>query len=80
MNKTFTDYIDDVSTTYYLSESPVGTNVPPEAAIAADPTMRHAKGMQRGDPTYNDWYSFFGLSISIRMNYLEKERCLNNNY
>ena len=80
MNKTFTDYIDDVSTTYYLSESPVGTNVPPEAAIAADPTMRYAKVMQRGDPTYNDWYSFFGLSISIRMNYLEKERCLNNNY
>ena len=56
MNKTFTDYIDDVSTTY------------PDS------------GMQRGDPTYDDWYSFAGISLSIRVNYLKKERCLNDFY
>lgn len=66
MNKTFTDYIDDVSTTY-----------PKTPSIASDPTLQHKEGMQRGDPTYNDWYSFLGLSLSIRLNYLEKERCLN---
>ena len=80
MNKTFTDYIDDVSTTYYFDAGGLSTSVPPQDQIISDPTMLHQKGMQRGDPTYNDWYSFFGLSISIRMNYLEKEKCLNNNY
>lgn len=79
MNKTFTDYIDDVSTTYYFNASDIGTSADPPS-LAADPTMQHDKGMQRGDPTYDDWYSFFGLSLSIRLNYLEKERCLNNNY
>ena len=79
MNKTFTDYIDDVSTTYYFNASEIGTSAEPPS-FAADPTLQHDKGMQRGDPTYNDWYSFFGLSLSIRLNYLERERCLNNNY
>ena len=69
MNKTFTDYIDDVSTTY--------PNNPP---IESDPTGLHSGGMQRGDPTYDDWYSFVGLSLSIRVNYLKKERCLNDFY
>ena len=81
MNKTFTDYIDDVSTTYYFDASKFDPDAPPPPnAIFADPTMKHDEGMQRGDPTYNDWYSFFGLSLSIRLNYLERERCLNNNY
>ena len=77
MNKTFTDYIDDVSTTYYFDATEVGTTELPPSFVASDPTMQHKAGMQRGDPTYNDWYSFFGLSLSIRVNYLEKEKCLN---
>lgn len=78
MNKSFTDYIDDVSTTYYFDASQV--NGPLAEELTSDPTLLHNSGMQRGDPTYNDWYSFFGLSISLRVNYLEKEKCLNNNY
>jgi hypothetical protein len=73
MNKTFTDYIDDVSTTYVEFDP----NDNPLAPLFSDPTSQHEKDMQRGDPTYNDWYSFVGLSLSIRLNYLEKERCLN---
>ncbi len=77
MNKTFTDYIDDVSTTYYFDAADLSpTQISPEN-FASDPTLQHKEGMQRGDPTYNDWYSFVGLSLSIRLNYLEKERCLN---
>ena len=80
MNKTFTDYIDDISTTYYLDASEISTAPQGPHSIAADPTNQHKEGMQRGDPTYNDWYSFIGLSLSIRVNYLKKERCLNNYY
>lgn len=73
MHKTFTDYIDDVSTTYFF-------NADNSLPTPSDPTGLHEEGMQRGDPSYNDWYSFIGLSLSIRVNYLKKERCLNNNY
>ncbi|MDY0102418.1 MAG: DUF6089 family protein [Lentimicrobium sp.] len=77
MNKTFTDYIDDVSTTYYFNTTGLSPTVISPSQLASDPTLQHEKDMQRGDPTYNDWYSFIGLSVSIRLNYLEKERCLN---
>ncbi len=73
MNKTFTDYIDDISTTYIF-------NADNSRPTPSDPTGLHEEGMQRGDPSYNDWYSFIGVSLSIRVNYLKKERCLNNNY
>ncbi len=80
MHKAFTDYIDDVSTTYYLDLK--GTD-PGEADIPelfSDPTLNHTKGMQRGDSKYNDWYSFLSVSVSLRLNYLNKQRCLNIYY
>lgn len=77
MHKTFTDYIDDVSTTYYLDLQNVNSGEVNSAAIASDPALKHNRDMQRGDSSYNDWYSFIGISLSIRLNYLEKERCLN---
>ncbi|NTW25052.1 MAG: outer membrane beta-barrel protein [Lentimicrobium sp.] len=79
MRKTFTDYLDDVSTTYYLDL--VGTSpgevADPAVELASDPTRLHNAGMQRGDSAYNDWYSVVSVSISVRLNYLERERCLN---
>lgn len=87
LHKTLTDYLDDVSTTYYFDpHDPDDPNRPidelpkrpkAEAEKASDPTLSHIKDMQRGDPSYDDWYSFFGISLSIRLNYLERERCLN---
>ncbi len=77
MRKTFTDYIDDVSTNYYLDL--VGSD-PGEVSseeLASDPTLMHNAGMQRGDSAYDDWYSVISPSISLRLNYLEKTRCLN---
>ncbi|MBW6489980.1 MAG: hypothetical protein K0B15_02185 [Lentimicrobium sp.] len=90
MHKTFTDYIDDVSTTYYFDpQDPDDPNrpidEPPkrpkiEAEKASDPTGAHMKGMQRGDSSYDDWFSFAGISLSIKLNYLVKEKCLNKFY
>lgn len=73
MHKTFTDYIDDVSTTYYLI-APDGTDV---TQYLSDPTLNHTPGMQRGNSQNNDWYSFVGAALSLKINYRSSTKCLN---
>lgn len=77
MRKTFTDYIDDVSTTYYLDLAGSVPGEVSEVELASDPTLRHNAGMQRGDSSNNDWYSIVSVSISLKLNYLQRPRCLN---
>lgn len=77
MYKTYTDYLDDVSTTYYLDLDGANPGEVSEAGLLSDPTLRHNAGMQRGDSEYNDWFSFVALSVSFRLNYLDRQRCLN---
>lgn len=71
MRKTFTDYLDDVSTRYYdpkKLEEYKGTL----AATMADPSIGNDAGFnnigrQRGNPTTKDWYSFAGVVLTIRL-------------
>jgi hypothetical protein len=67
--KTFTDYIDDVSTTFVGGN---GTIYPSEMSIEAqemsDPLGTHSKGIQRGDSKKKDWYSFAGITLSFKLN------------
>jgi hypothetical protein len=72
MQKTFTDFLDDVSTVYYL---PAGASS--EFINIADPTGQHSTGMQRGNSKSNDWYSIAGISLTRKINYLSKEKCIN---
>jgi len=72
--KTFTDYIDDVSTVYYDPVALAGVN--PLSPQLADPslgtiptaTMPNAdgSGAQRGDPKDNDAYMFAIISVHYR--------------
>jgi len=70
VRKTFTDYLDDVSTTYPGSLS----DMTPEATYMSDPTTddhtngTHLAGSQRGDPDKKDWYSFAGITLSFKLN------------
>jgi hypothetical protein len=78
MRRTFTDYLDDVSQTYYLDLA--GTN-PATATInelASDPLLTHNAGMQRGNSRDTDWYSFAGISVTVKIRMLSKERCLDH--
>ena len=62
--KTFTDYLDDVSTTY-----PKGLFDMTEVALEmSDPSGTHQLGDQRGDPEKKDWYSFAGITLSFKLN------------
>ena len=78
MHKTFTDYIDDVSTTYYLVGPVIDQNNPGE--ILSDPTKSHLPGMQRGNPKNYDWYSFSGLTVSYKLNLVGSRKCKDNTY
>lgn len=77
MHKTFTDYLDDVSTTYYLDLAGATPGEVSASELASDPTLLHNSGMQRGDSASDDWYSIVSVSLSLRMNYLKRTRCLN---
>ena len=81
--RTWTDYIDDVSTTYVgadllRSEVENGT----VASQMADRSEKaNAPGIKRGDDSLNDWYSYFNVSLSISMNtlfgWMRSKKCRN---
>ena len=68
--KTFTDYIDDASTTYWANDV-IATEIGPTAAYLADPTQGAwdgaAANQQRGDPTDNDSYMFLIITINYTL-------------
>ncbi|MBU1010042.1 MAG: hypothetical protein KKD74_07905 [Bacteroidetes bacterium] len=73
MHKTFTDYIDDVSTTYYLESGAIDPGN--QGQVLSDPGMNHEPGMQRGDSKTNDWFNYTGLSITYRFNMKSRSTC-----
>lgn len=76
MRKTYTDYLDDASTTYYTSadiETP-GTEGY-DNLIYSDPNLSHQPNMQRGNSKTNDWYSFAGLTITYNINLSNPNKC-----
>ena len=69
-NKTFTDYLDDVSNRYAL-EAPLLRDRGPIAVELAwrrdeyDGRPYPANEPKRGDPNFNDWYYHFGFSVGF---------------
>ncbi len=71
VRKTFTDYIDDVSTTYYDNDAIKAANGD-EAAYLADPSSGEnpnwtTGGQQRGDPSHKDTYMFMILNLTYKL-------------
>lgn len=70
IRKTFTDYIDDVSSTYYPNDE-ILSEFGNTAAYLADPTEGSWIGSkpfnQRGDPTDNDSYMFLQISVNYKL-------------
>ena len=69
--KTFTDYIDDVSTTYYIN-SRIKDEKGEIAAYFADPSGPEnknwtASNQQRGDPKDKDSYMFMVLNLTYKL-------------
>ena len=73
MRKTFTDYIDDVSTSYYIPIEELDPNN--VAHVYSDPTLSHDSYMQRGDESGFDWFNYFGLSLTYKINLRSRLKC-----
>jgi len=73
MHKTFSDYLDDISTTYYLDGAVIDPNDPQQ--YLSDPTMSYQPGMQRGNSRNQDWYSFYGITITYKFALDASKRC-----
>ena len=73
MRKTITDYIDDVSTTYYL----YGSQIDPgnTAEKLSDPTQLHEPMQERGNPETNDWYNFTGVTLTYKFRLFYGKGC-----
>jgi hypothetical protein len=76
IRKTFTDYIDDVSTVYpdYLILS---SEKGMDAVALSDKSpvpLEDLKDFKRGDPKTKDWYVFTGLTLTVRIK-KKTERC-----
>ncbi|MEX1188118.1 MAG: DUF6089 family protein [Bacteroidia bacterium] len=70
LRKTFTDYLDDVSTTYADPDVLFATNGELSAVLADRSLVNPGKintGRQRGNSTTRDWYSFAGLTITYKI-------------
>jgi hypothetical protein len=73
MRKTFTDYLDDVSTGYADHDKLLAAKGQQAVDLAfrgneldASQPYPHA-GDQRGTPTENDWYYMFGVNIQVKL-------------
>jgi hypothetical protein len=80
MRKTFTDYLDDISTTYADPLILAAENTPVAAQLADrtifGPTDEPVSnvGKQRGDSSTNDWYSFAGITVTFKIK-TSRESC-----
>jgi hypothetical protein len=74
MRKTFTDYLDDVSTSYpdindllqSKGQTAVDFSYRGDEIPGGDPNFP-AKNTQRGGSEHNDWYYFIGLHLTFRL-------------
>jgi len=93
MRKTFNDYLDDISSSYYLDlygynpdegiyyapnpENPAEIISFPitDDVSYSDPTFSHKKGEKRGDQYNKDWYAFYGITLSFKINLVKDDGC-----
>jgi hypothetical protein len=73
MHMLLTDYLDDVSKTYYLSGPAINPDDPSQ--VLSDPTMDHQPGWQRGNASTMDWYSFSGITLTYKFALGKGKKC-----
>jgi len=76
MRKTFSDYIDDISYTYYqYPDAYTEGSSDYNDLLYSDPNLDHEPNMQRGNSENDDWYSFAGLTITYNINLKNRNKC-----
>ena len=74
MQKTFTDYLDDVATVYPEEHA---TYTAEDGTIydLTDPTGRYEAGQQRGNSAFNDWFGMARVSLTWKFNLPDGRGC-----
>ena len=73
MQKTFTDYLDDVKGVYPTEHATVtvdGVNYD-----LTDPTGNYCAGQQRGNSSFNDWFGMLRVSLTWKFNLPDGRGC-----
>ncbi len=78
MRLTFTDYLDDVSGTYYDNMTLHVERGELVAKLADRSDVLHEAGTGRGNVTTKDWYSFAGVTITLRFGNEDKTCHIDN--
>ena len=74
MQKTFTDYLDDVAKVY-PEEHAVYTAEDGTAYDLSDPTGNYIAGQQRGNSSFNDWFGMARVSLTWKFNLPDGRGC-----
>lgn len=77
--KSWTDYLDDVSTTYVDNDLLRQRYGDVAADLADRSATRNNAGIKRGDDSLDDWYAYFHVSISVSFDllfgWMKKKNC-----
>ena len=74
MQKTFTDYLDDVATVYPENHA-VYTAEDGTTYDLTDPTGNYLAGQQRGNSAFNDWFGMARVSLTWKFNLPDGRGC-----
>ena len=75
MQKTFTDYLDDVEGVYPNDNQHAIVTVDGVDYDLTDPTGNYRPGQQRGNSSYNDWFGMARLSLTWKFNLPDGRGC-----
>lgn len=67
IRKTFTDYLDDVGSGYYVDQTALATENGPLAAELSNRSLSGSRFGKRGNSSTKDWYVFSGMMITFRL-------------
>lgn len=75
MQKTFTDYLDDVATVYPADNQHAFAVVNGVEYDLTDPTGNYIAGQQRGNSAFNDWFGMARVSLTWKFNLPDGRGC-----
>lgn len=67
IRKTFTDYLDDVSSDTYADPVILAATNGPLAAALSNRSLNGDRNGKRGTSATKDWYAFFGVTFTFRL-------------
>jgi len=73
IRKTFTDYLDDVSTTYADTSGLKAENTRIAMLLSDRSGRYYPEGYNRGDENNKDWYTFLGVTLTFKINGSSKD-------